>query len=228
MIVGAVRQEGEYSWQDACDAWAAQDGGTEAGVHQMRVSEVETGLGEGDECKEVSEANPGDEQFEAEGLLIEGEEREYVLELLMQEAPPKLCASMHPAGAELATLKGKRKRNLGKKLRKRLKMARGMATKDSRKERKVDAAGGRKGQVTVDLSRNPKVKGGGLAGRSEMEETSPRPHRRPQEGSVPDSKSRNIPEVVIVWRGAVGVLGIWKGWDSWVKGGANGVSLQAT
>ncbi len=46
--------------------------------------------------------------------------------------------------------------------------------------------------------------------------------------SVPDSKSRNIPEVVLVWRWAVKVLGIWRGWDSWVKGGANGVSLQAT
>jgi hypothetical protein len=52
--------------------------------------------------------------------------------------------------------------------------------------------------------------------------------RRPQEGSVPDSKSRNIPEVVFVRRWTVGVLGIWKGWDTWVKGGANGVSLQAT
>jgi hypothetical protein len=46
--------------------------------------------------------------------------------------------------------------------------------------------------------------------------------------TVPDSKSRNIPEVVFVRGWAVGVLGIWKGWDSWVKGGANGVSLQAT
>jgi hypothetical protein len=45
---------------------------------------------------------------------------------------------------------------------------------------------------------------------------------------VPDSKSRNIPEVVLVGRWAVGVLEIWKGWDSRVKGGANGVSLQAT
>ncbi len=45
---------------------------------------------------------------------------------------------------------------------------------------------------------------------------------------VPNSKSRNIPEVVIVRRGAGGVLGIWEGWVSWVKGGANGVSLQAT
>ncbi len=47
-------------------------------------------------------------------------------------------------------------------------------------------------------------------------------------GRVPDNKSRNIPEVVLVGRWAVGVLGIWRGRDSWVKGGANGVSLQAT
>ncbi len=45
---------------------------------------------------------------------------------------------------------------------------------------------------------------------------------------VPNSKSRNIPEVVIVRRGAGGVLGIWEGWVNWVEGGANGVSLQAT
>jgi hypothetical protein len=46
--------------------------------------------------------------------------------------------------------------------------------------------------------------------------------------NVPNSKSRNIPEGVIVRRGAGGVLGIWGGRVSWVKGGANGVSLQAT
>ncbi len=45
---------------------------------------------------------------------------------------------------------------------------------------------------------------------------------------VPNSRSRNIPEVVIVRRGAGGVLGIWEGLVNWVKGGANGVSLQAT
>ncbi len=46
--------------------------------------------------------------------------------------------------------------------------------------------------------------------------------------SVPDSKSRNIPEVVLVRRWAVGVLGNWRGGVGWVKGGANRVSLQAT
>ncbi len=36
--------------------------------------------------------------------------------------------------------------------------------------------------------------------------------------SVPDKRSRNIPEVVVVRRWAVGVLGIWRG-RVWVKGG---------
>ncbi len=45
---------------------------------------------------------------------------------------------------------------------------------------------------------------------------------------VPDNKSRNIPEVVVVRRRAGGVRGIREGWVNRVKGGANGVSLQAT
>ncbi len=46
--------------------------------------------------------------------------------------------------------------------------------------------------------------------------------------NVLDNKNRNIPEVVLLGRGAVGVLGIWREGVGWVKGGANGVSLQAT
>ncbi len=145
MIVGAVRQEDEYSWQDACDTWAAQDGEMEASVHQVEA-----------------EQSGEDKHSEAEGLLVEGEEREYVLELLMREVPPNLCASAHPARAELATFKGKRKRNLGKKLRKRLKMARGAAIREPRREGRADTAGRGRGQVTGDLSRNPEVRSGGL------------------------------------------------------------------
>jgi hypothetical protein len=40
--------------------------------------------------------------------------------------------------------------------------------------------------------------------------------------SVPDRKSRNIPEVVLVRHWAVGVLGIWRGeglGEGWDKGG---------
>ncbi len=158
MIVETVRQEEEFSWQDACDTWAAQDGEMEASVHQ-----VEAGQGKEDACKEVDEANQGDEWSEAEGLLVEGEEREYVLELLMREVPPNLCTSAHPAKAEFATLKGKRKRNLGKKLRKRMKMARGAAIKEFKKEGRADTAGGGRGQATANLTHNPEVRGGGLS-----------------------------------------------------------------
>ncbi len=35
---------------------------------------------------------------------------------------------------------------------------------------------------------------------------------------VLDTESQNIPEVVVVRRGAGGVPGIWEGWVNWVKG----------
>jgi hypothetical protein len=136
MIVGAVCQDVEYSWQDTCDAWAAQDGETEAGVYQVGISGAETEREETTKCKEAKETNQENEQSEAEGLLVEGEEREYVLELLMREVPPGSCASTHPAKAELATLKGKRKRNLEKKLRKRMRTAREAAIKGPKKGEK--------------------------------------------------------------------------------------------
>ncbi len=44
---------------------------------------------------------------------------------------------------------------------------------------------------------------------------------------VLDKRIRNIPEVVLVRRGQLG-SGNLEGGESWVKGGANGVSLQAT
>ncbi len=159
MIVGAVRQEEEYSWQDVCEAWEAQEGEMEASVHQVRANRMEIEQGEENVHRRISE----DEQSEteAEGLLVEGEEREYVLELLMREVPPNLLAGVHPAKAELATLKGKRKKNLGKKLRKKLKMAKSAAVKEPKKEGKADAAERRRGQAIADLSRNPEAKGRG-------------------------------------------------------------------
>jgi hypothetical protein len=82
----------------------------------------------------------------------------------MREAPLNACASAHSAKAELVTLKGKRKRNLGKKLRKRMKMARGVAIKEPKREGKMDTVRGGKGQAVINTSRNPESKGGGLVG----------------------------------------------------------------
>ncbi len=164
MIVGAVRRESECSWPDACDAWAALDEETEAGVHQVGVGEMETEQGGGDEREETSRVDQEDEQFETEGLLVEGEEREYVLELLMRETPLKMRASVHPANAKSATFKGKRKRNLEKKLHKRARMAREAAVRGSGKDgRRVTDGGGEK-QVTLSTPRNPETKGGGVVG----------------------------------------------------------------
>ncbi len=70
-------------------------------------------------------------------------------------------AGVHPARAELATLKGKRKRNLGKKLRKRLKMAKSAvaAIKEPKMEGKAEAAEKKRGQVTTALTRKPGTRG---------------------------------------------------------------------
>ncbi len=138
-----------------------------ASIHQVRADGVEIGQEEEDVHGEISAG----EQFEAgaEGLLVEGEEREYILELLMREVPPNMEASAHPTRAELATLKGKRKRNLGKKLRKRLKMAKSAAIKEPKKEGKADAAKRRRSQLATGLTRKPEVKGGGPGDRGRGE-----------------------------------------------------------
>ncbi len=96
---------------------------------------------------------------------MEGEEREYVLELLMREVPPNQHASVHPTKVEITTLKGKKKRNLGKRLRKKLKLAKGRTAKEPRKEGTASTAGGRESQVISNLPCNPEVKGRGLSGR---------------------------------------------------------------
>ncbi len=119
-----------------------------ASIHQVRADGVEDVHGEVN----------ADEQSEAES---EGDEREYILELLMREVPRDVEAGVLPTRAELATLKGKRKRNLGKKLRKRLKMAKSTAIKEPKKEGKAEAAEKKRGQAATALTRKPGAKGGG-------------------------------------------------------------------
>jgi hypothetical protein len=148
MIVGAVRQEEVHSWQEACEAWETPGEDMKASIHQVRAVGVEEdGPGEADE-DELSGAEP-------DGLLVEGDEREYILELLMREALPSVEVSVHPAKAELAVLTGKRKRNLGKKLRKKLKMARSAAARETGKEGKAQEAGGGRGPAATAGARGP-------------------------------------------------------------------------
>jgi hypothetical protein len=162
MIVGAVRQENEYSWLDACNAWVALDEETEVGIHQVEAGEVET-----------SRADQEDEQLEAEGLLIEGEEREYVLELLLRETPMEACVNDRPTSAKPATSKSKRKRNLEKKLHKRARVVEEAATKVPKKnEGRATHREGKK-QATHGMPCNPETRGGKAAERDRGRDNQP-------------------------------------------------------
>ncbi len=162
MIVGAVRQESGCSWPDACDAWAAMDEEAEVGAYQVGAGEIVT-----------SGADQGDEQFEAEGLLVEGEEREYVLELLMRETPRNTCASDHPANTRPAILKSKRKRNLVKKLHKKARVAGEAAGEEPRKNEGRIIDGDGKKQAAHGMLCNPETKGGKAVGGERGREDQP-------------------------------------------------------
>jgi hypothetical protein len=158
MIVGAVCQEDECSWPDACDTWAALDEGTEAGVHQVGVGEAE--------------ANGVDQeggQLEAEGLLIEGEEREYVLELLLRETSMETSVNSQPAYVKLANPKSKRKRNLERRLHKRVKVVEEAAARVPGRDGKRATDRAEKKQAIHGVPCNPETRGGKTAegGRSE-------------------------------------------------------------
>jgi hypothetical protein len=152
MIVGAVCQEEMHSWQEACEAWEAPEEDMGASIHQVRAARMEEGELEGTNEDEQSET-------ELDGLLVEGDEREYILELLMRGAPPSVGAGARPAKAEVATLTGKRKRNLGKKLRKKLKMARSTAIREAKKEGKAQEAGRGRGPAATAGARGPWAEG---------------------------------------------------------------------
>jgi hypothetical protein len=152
MIVGAVRQESECSWPDACNAWAALDQKTVVRIHQVGVGE-----------SRASRADQEEEQLEAEGLLIEGEEQEYVLELLLRETSTEACASNHSANARPATLKSKRKRNLERRLHKKARVTEEAGAKVPRKDGgRVNDREGKK-QAIPGMPCGPEARGGKAA-----------------------------------------------------------------
>ncbi len=158
MIVGAVRQEDECSWSDACDAWTVLDEEAEVGIHQVKADEAGTS-----------------EDDQEEGLLIEGEEREYVLELLLRETSLETHASNQPPSSMPASSKSKRKRNLEKGLHKRARVAAEAAARMTKKNR-GKAAGGREVKHAAKGSPcNPETKGGKIAQGKRGEDNQPAP-----------------------------------------------------
>jgi hypothetical protein len=163
MIVGTVQQEAECSWQDACNTWATQDEGTEAGVHQVEAGRKTGSPAREGQCKEACGAESSTEPLEAGNLLVEGEEQEYLLELLMRRASPNQLMEIPPPKKEANPLKSRKNKSLGKKIR-RKKLSRGTISKEPGKEKATDPAGGMERQVASNLAHNPKAKGRGLPG----------------------------------------------------------------
>ncbi len=175
MIVGTVQQEDDCSWQDACNTWEEQDEEAAAGVHQVGVErEVaeQTAVGQ---CKKASTAEGGGESPEVDGLLLEGEEQEYFLELLMRKALPERPRLSLPTKSKAAPSKGKKGRSKEKRVRGKSPAGK-IASGDTREERTVNTTGGVKGQTVPDLAHNPEAKDRGPAkGDQEREKQVTRP-----------------------------------------------------
>jgi hypothetical protein len=163
MIVGTVQQETECSWQDTCNIWATQDEGMEAGVHQVGVDQGTDSPAKEGQCKEVCGAKNSAKPLDAGDLLVEGEEQEYLLELLMRRASPSQLMETPPSKEEVNPLKARKGKSLGKKIRRR-KLPRRKTGREPREEKATDPAGGVERQVASNLAHNPEAKGRGLAG----------------------------------------------------------------
>ncbi len=114
MIVGTVQQEDDCSWQDACNSWAEQDDEVAAGVHQVRACQEAVKQSTMGHCRKASIVEVREETSEPDGLLLEGEEQEYFLELLMRKASPERPKAAPANGKEKKKNGKKERRVLGK------------------------------------------------------------------------------------------------------------------
>jgi hypothetical protein len=136
MIVGTVKQEEDCTWQDACKPWMEQDEEVAAGVYQVGTCQGAAGTAAGTEeeaarqssvsitvsqCKKAGDAGASETAPAVDDLLLEGEEREYFLELLMRKASPerpeagRLTESLENSRSEAASARGQEKTRRRKK-----------------------------------------------------------------------------------------------------------------
>jgi hypothetical protein len=162
MIVGTVQQEDDCSWQDTCNAWMEQDKEVAAGVHQVRACQEVVKQAAVGQCKKASTIEGSEETPEPDGLLLEGEKKEYFLELLMRRASPERPKASLSKKSKAAPAKGKKSRSKEKKAHG--KSLAGRVTDGRIKEEKTTSlAGSLEKQPAPDLANNPEAKGRGLA-----------------------------------------------------------------
>ncbi len=111
---------------------------------------------------ESTKGEPSEDDPE-EGLLVEGEEREYVLELLLREASLETRATSKPCRSGPANSTGKRKKNLGKKHHKKARVMSRVNRKANQENGEKPIGEGGEGKEPRGRSRNPETHGGDAA-----------------------------------------------------------------
>jgi hypothetical protein len=134
MIVGTVQQEDDCSWQDACNTWVEQDEEAAAGIHQVRVDQGVAEQAAVGQCKKAKTAEESEEPPELDGLLLEGEEQEYFLELLMRKASPEQPRPSLMTKSKVASTKSKKDRSKEKKSVVRVRRGEQLAGRQGRRE----------------------------------------------------------------------------------------------
>ncbi len=210
MIVGAVRQEEDCSWQDACKSWMEQEEEVAVGVYQVGTCQGAAGAtaGTGEEaieqssvsqCKKAGITESGEQASGSDDLLLDGEEREYFLELLMRKASPERPKAGQPAEgrkdsrSEAASAKGKEVKKNKRKEKKALKKSKA-AKGDSGQEGEkgvADLTSNPEKQAALDLLNNPEAKGRGLTA-SDWEKKEP--VTRPRTTSRGECSGQEMPD----------------------------------
>jgi hypothetical protein len=209
MMVGTIQREDDYSWQDASKSWLEQDEEEEDGTYYAGTCqgagsappETREKQSSAVVCPPTEECENAETEEESwwtpgpEDLLIEGEEREYFLELLMrEEAMEELTTVNSKAGQsakkeetrknKVASIKGKKK---GKG--KTPKGGDGATAQPEKKETSAREEEGREGGQSEKQARvaptdplvNPEAKGRGL-------QTRDQPEARPETRSTTTSR----------------------------------------
>jgi hypothetical protein len=90
------------------------DGEVAAGVHQVKACQEAASQSTVGQCKKASVVVVKEETSEPDGLLLEGEEQEYFLELLMRRASPERLKVALANGKEKKKNRKKEKKIPGK------------------------------------------------------------------------------------------------------------------
>ncbi len=158
MIVGTVQQEDDCSWQEVCSTWMSHSEEVTVGVHQVGAGQEVVEQATVSQCKKAGAAGEGERTSEPEGLLLEGEEQEYFLELLMRRASPERPKAGLSTRGKAAPAKSKKSR---KKEKKALGGSLSGRTADEgvKGERAASPAVSLEKQAAPDLAGHPEAKG---------------------------------------------------------------------